>query len=168
MPTTTAPRRARASKSTLPSQTATGATTKGATVAEVICPAAPRRNPGGTTQAHQTHGAVTPLSGSITSVNQLINGGRSIAKGASASFSSLSSYTAHLKTLSLHELRRHALEDARIVPIDDRERLIRRLETQWTTTAARQTGRTSAPARVPFTQEQLDAQQAIKNQLLRQ
>lgn len=111
---------------------------------------------------------MTPLTGAISSVSQLVNGGRSIAKGSSASFQTLASYTAHLRTLDLHSLRRHALEDARIVPIDDRERLIRRLEVQWTTTAARQPGRGNAiPTRPPFTQEQHDAQNAIKNQLIR-
>lgn len=109
------------------------------------------------------------MNGPVTNVSQLTNGGRNIAKGSSGSFTTLAAYTSHLKTLALHELRRHAIEDARIVPIDDRDRLIRRLETQWTTTAAKQPWRAAnaAPARVPFTQAQLEAQAEIRNRLLR-
>ncbi len=171
MPITTTPRRARASiaKATLPTKSATGATSASSTVAEVICPAAPRRNlSASTTSPRQTHGAVTPLTGGVTNVSQLLNGGRNIARGSAATFESLSDYSSHLRTLDLHGLRTHAMSE-KIVPIDDRERLIRRLENQWTVTASRQPGRASQiPVRPPFTQAQLDAQNAIKNQLLRQ
>lgn len=99
-----------------------------------------------------------------------MNRGRTVVKGSIESFGTLAAYTAHLKTLALHELHRHAREEARIVPIDDRERLIRRLETAWTTTASKFPGRatTVIPARVPFTKEQMAAQAAIKSHLLRQ
>jgi hypothetical protein len=119
---------------------------------------------------HQTHGAITPLSGPVTNVSQIVNGGRNVAKGSSGSFTCLADYTAYLKTLALHDLHRHAVEDARIVPIDDRERLIRRLEVQWTTVAARNPGRMGSviPIRAPFSKEQIDAQNEIRNKLLRQ
>ncbi len=156
---------------TLPSKTATGAIPASTAVAEVICPAAPRRNLNGTAAPaarppHQTHGALTPLTGPVTNVGQLINGGRNIAKGSAATFGTLGDYTTHLRTLDLHGLRSHAISE-KIIPIDDRERLIRRLEIQWTSTAARQPGRSTIPQRAPFTQEQIDAQEAIRNQLLR-
>lgn len=171
MPTTTAsPRRARAISAKLPVKSTTGATAQASvpTVAEVICPAAPRRNlSASVAPSHQTHGAVTPLTGGITNVSQLLNGGRNIAKGSAATFETLATYSTHLRGLDLHTLRGHAMNE-KIVPIDDRERLIRRLETQWTITASRQPGRGNAiPARVPFTQEQLDAQAVVRNQLLR-
>ncbi len=162
------PRRSRSTKASIPAKSTTGAVAQGAPVTEVICPAAPRRNlSGAPAVGHQTHGAVTSIRGPITSVQQLVNQGRSIAKGSSASFATLAEYRAHLNTLDLRELHRHAIEDAKQVPIDDRQRLIRRLETQWTATAAR-TGRVQIPARVPFTQEQIDAQNELKNRLLRQ
>lgn len=109
------------------------------------------------------------MTGPITSVSQLTNGGRNIAKGSAGSFETMAAYTSYLKGLSLHDLRRHAREDARIVPIDDRERLIRRLETAWTSTAAKYPGRAGAaiPTRVPFTAEQIAAQAAIRDKLVR-
>ncbi len=166
-PTATPVRRVRTSKAP---QSTTGAVSKGSTVAEVICPSAPKRNVNTASVAsHQTHGAVTPLTGAINNVSQLTNSGHNIAKGSAGSFATLGAYTSYLKTLDLHSLHKHAIEDARIVPIDDRERLIRRLETAWTATSARYPGRAvnAIPARVPFTQEQLEAQAEIKNRLLR-
>ncbi len=133
---------------------------------KVGCPAAPRRSPA---VGHQTHGAIIPTTGPITSVSQLINGGRNVAKGSAGSFETLAEYSTYLRGLSLHDLHRHAVEDARTVPIDDRERLIRRLETEWTATAARYPGRpgSTIPSRKPFTAEQIAAQTAIRNKLLK-
>lgn len=94
--------------------------------------------------AHQTHGAVFPLRGPITSVAQLL--GRNIAKGSIGSFHSMEDYKTYLNQLSLHELHKHAVEEAKIVPIDDRNRLIRRLESEYTAFASRTPGRrASAP-----------------------
>jgi hypothetical protein len=75
---------------------------------------------------HQIDGAYIPITGPITNARQLIRG-RNVARGAIESFETLASYTAHLRKLTLAELHRHAVEDARVVPIDDSERLIRRL-----------------------------------------
>lgn len=170
MPTTSTPRRARSVKATVAQKTTTGAVSTATTVAEVVCPAAPRRNVNNAASGHQTHGAVTPMTGAISSVSQLTNGGRSIAKGSVGSFATLPEYSAYLRTLAVHELRRHAVAEARIVPIDDSERLIRRLETAWTASAAKYVGRAAGaiPVRQLFTQEQIEAQAAIKNKLLRQ
>lgn len=164
MPTSTpstAPRRARPKPATLPSKSATGAIPAASTVAEVVCPAAPRANGA----MRQTHGAVTPMQGSINNVNQLVNNGRSIIKGDPSSFATLSAYTHYLNGLSVVDLNRHAAE-AKQVPIGDRPRLIRRLEVQWTATAAR-TGRSVIPTRPPFSQAQIDAQNEIRNKLLK-
>jgi hypothetical protein len=101
-----------------------------------------------------------------------MNGGRNVAKGSAGSFETLAAYTTYLRGLSLNDLHRHAVEDARIVPIDDRDRLIRRLETEWTATASRYPGRNPAnnaiPRRVPFTHEQMEAQAALRRQALHQ
>ncbi len=169
MSTSTTPRRARSTKAALPTKTANGAVSTASTVAEVVCPAAPRRNVNNAT-GRQTHGALTSMSGPITSVSQLTNGGRSVAKGSVGSFETLGDYTSYLRTLATHELHRHAVAEARIVPIDDRERLIRRLETAWTAASAKYPGHTAAviPSRQPFTKEQIEAQAAIKSKLLRQ
>jgi hypothetical protein len=99
-----------------------------------------------------------------------MNGGINVAKGSAASFATLDAYTKHLEALDLHALRHHALNDAKIVPIDDRPRLIRRLQTAWTTTAAKHPGRAGAatiPTRAPFSAEQIAAQAEIRNKLLK-
>jgi hypothetical protein len=164
-------------KALIPAQSTTGATSTPTTVkstvktqqAAAVCPAAPRRSPA---MGHQTHGAFTPLTGPITNVSQLMNGGRNIAKGSAGSFETLGEYSTYLKGLSLHDLHRHAVEDARIVPIDDRDRLIRRLETEWTSTASRYPGRNPAnnkiPQRAPFTAAQMEAQAELRRKALRQ
>lgn len=166
-PKPTTPRR---TKATVASKSTNGAVTAASTVKGIVtpdCPAAPRRSPA---VGHQTHGAVTLMSGPITNVSQLVNGGRNVAKGSVGSFETMAEYGSYLRGLSLHDLHRHAVEDARMVPIDDRDRLIRRLETEWTATAARYPGRANSnpiPARTPFTREQIEAQAAIKNRLLK-
>ncbi len=148
----------------LPTKSTNGAISQAAPVAEVVCPGAARPRP--ETIARQTHGAVT-ANGPITTVAQLINGGRNIAKGAVGSFASLEDYTEYLRSLDTHALHRHSVNEARLVPIDDRERLIRRLETAWTTTASRHPARVAAiPARKPFTEAQLSAQEAVRHQVL--
>ena len=150
-----------------------GATAPVTSVRETVAalsPSAPRRHPAvGSTR--EITGQYTPPTGPITNVSQLINGGRNAAKGSAGSFESMGEYTTHLRGLSLHDLHRHALEDVRIVPIDDRDRLIRRLETEWTATAARYPGRRvnqPIPQRVPFSAAQMEAQADIKRKILKQ
>lgn len=118
---------------------------------------------------HQTDGSYTPITGPITSVRQLVRGGRSVAKGSVESFSSLDTYTTYLRKLTTAELHRHALEAANIVPIDDSSRLIRRLENNWTEISARERGRlgeSSIPKRADFTQEQKEAQENLRRKML--
>lgn len=159
-------------KATITAQSTTGAVPTPASVKGTVktgCPAAPKRHPA--VGSHQTHGAYIPLTGSITNVSQLTNGGRNVAKGSAGSFETLGEYSTYLRGLSLHDLHRHAVEDARIVPIDDRDRLIRRLETEWTSTASRYPGRNPAntiPQRKPFTREQMEAQAELRRKALRQ
>lgn len=118
------------------------------------------------TSLHQTHGAITPMNGPITNVNQL-TGRSSVAKGSAGSFAVLKDYTAHLRTLSNADLHRHAIEDAHIVPIDDRERLIRRLEGEWTTVAGRLPAHRAAinAANPTFSAEQMAVQDEIYRKL---
>lgn len=159
--------RTKAKVAQLPSNSTNGAVSTASTVSEIVCPAAPTKGRTNASVGHQTHGAVTPLKGPITTVSQLVNGGRNVAKGSGGSFETLAEYTSYLRTLDTHDLRRHAITE-RIVPIDDRERLIRRLEAQWTTTATKHPGRAAAvPVRPSFTAEQLQAQAAIREKLLR-
>ncbi len=118
---------------------------------------------------HQTHGGYTPITGPITTAQQLYRGPK-IAKSSIGSFSSIESYGAHIRTLPIAELHRHAIDDAHIVAIDDRDRLIKRLESQWTESHARETqGGASAgvPKRMPFSTEQKAKQDEIRNKLLR-
>lgn len=151
---------------------------KSNTVASVIGVAAatgtPQKSPSANSPAitrgrpHQTHGAVIPT-GPITNVSQLLNGGRNVAKGSAGSFGTMEEYTAYLKTLSLGDLHQHAVSE-RTVPIDDRDRLIRRLETAWTGAKARYPGSAGGqaiPRRAPFTQEQMAIQQELQRKLLR-
>lgn len=118
---------------------------------------------------HQTHGAVFPQNGPITSVAQLL--GRPAVKGSIGAFESVEEYRAHLNNLTLGELHRHAVEEAKIVPIDDRGRLIRRLEGEYTAIAARNPRSKTAKPIIqpkPYTAEQLATLDALKRKMLKQ
>lgn len=118
---------------------------------------------------HQTDGMYVPITGPITNVRQLTRGNRNVAKGSIESFGSLTDYTAYLRHLTSAELNRHAVEEARVVPIDDKDRLIRRLENNWTEVAARERSRMGEnvlPPRPGFTDEQKAAQEAIRRRML--
>ncbi|MDP3793748.1 MAG: hypothetical protein Q8R07_03275, partial [Candidatus Uhrbacteria bacterium] len=122
----------------MPSQELTGAVASPDTVANVVAATAPKAK---TVKSKlQTDGAYIPFSGPITNVRQLVRG-KNVARGAIESFGTLADYTAHLKDLTLAELHCHAVEEARVTPIDDQDRLIRRLENNWTEVAARERGR---------------------------
>lgn len=119
---------------------------------------------------HQTDGAYVPITGPITNVRQLMRGGKSVAKGAIESFETLDDYSTHLRKLTTAALNMHAVEEARIVPIDDKDRLIRRLENNWTEVSARERGRVgngAPPKRADFTQEQKEAQENLRRKMLR-
>jgi hypothetical protein len=101
-------------------------------------------------------------------VRQLTRG-RNVARNSIESFETLASYTDYLRKLPPAELHRHAVEEARIVPIDDSQRLIRRLENNWTEVAARERGRLGKglpPQKPRFTDEQLAKQEAIRRRML--
>ena len=118
---------------------------------------------------HQTDGMYVPITGPITNVRQLTRGNRNVAKGSIESFGNLGDYTSYLHHLTSAELNRHAVEDARVVPIDDKDRLIRRLENNWTEVAARERsrmGESVLPSRPGFTDEQKAAQEAIRRRML--
>lgn len=118
---------------------------------------------------HQTHGAGVPT-GPISSVSQLI--GRSMARGSISSYDTLADYSAFLNTLSLGELHRHAVEEAKIVPIDDRNRLIRRLEGEWGAFASKVPGNPRVQAMKPnstrYTQKQLETNAELMRKCLGQ
>ena len=118
---------------------------------------------------HQTHGAVLPSQGPITSVAQLLNRGRPVSKNSVGHYETLADYRAYLESLNLHELHRHAVEEAKIVPIDDRNRLIRRLEGEYTAVAARTPGRKadSIPSPKPYTAEQTAQLEELRRKMLR-
>lgn len=121
------------------------------------------------TTSHVAHGAVFPRTGPINSVAQLL--GRNVAKGAVGSFSTMEEYKAYLNTLTPAQLRDHAIEEARIVPIEDRNRLIRRLEGEYTAFAARTPARRGAPAipqPKPYSAEQHEKLAALRKQMLRE
>ncbi len=118
---------------------------------------------------HTTHGGYTPIVGPITNARQLI-GGKNIGKGSVGSFETLASYNRYLKSLTNAQLHRHAIDEARIVAIDDRERLIKRLEAEWTGVTAREAAGSSGkqiPKRPGFTAKQLAVQAELKEKLLK-
>lgn len=115
---------------------------------------------------HQTHGGYTATTGPITSVDQLRRG-TNVGKGTVGSFTTMESYSSYLHNLTLAELHDHAVRQARTVPIDDRLRLIKRLEMAWTEVAAREGFGRPIPKREPFTSEQMAAQAEIRKKLLR-
>ena len=84
-------------------------------------------------------------------------------------YETLDDYRTFLGTLNLHELHRHAVEEAKIVPIDDRNRLIRRLEGEYTAIAARTPGRgvSAITQPKPYTAEQNAKLEELKKKLLR-
>lgn len=88
--------------------------------------------------SRQTHGA-SFVRGPITSVQQLI-GLRNVAKGSMGSFETIGAYRNHINKLTLGDLHSHAVE-SQVTPIHDRDRLIKRLESEWTTVASRNPGR---------------------------
>lgn len=153
----------------------TGATpTPDTSVAGVIKPSAPATSsPAPQTEnhvksAHQTHGAGVPT-GPIMSVGQLLRN-RSQVKGAVESFDTLEDYKSYLNTLSLSELHTHAVAQAKTIPIEDRNRLIRRLESEWSTFASRAPGNKAAHRPVqpkPFTPEQMAKGEELMKKMLR-
>lgn len=147
-------------KTSLPSQETNGAT--------VSSPRRVAKASASPTPLRQIHGAFTPIVGPITSVRQLIRS-PNVAKGALGSFDSIEAYGSYLRGLSTADLHRHAIEEAHIVAIDDRDRLIRRLESEWSGQAIKETHgslATSVPKRAPFTEKQIAAQEAIRRKLL--
>lgn len=178
MPRSSSKRAPQTTTGALPTTTEGSDASKTSTVASVIASPAVKGSVGTTTGAtpattrgrvHQTHGAVTPITGPITNVTQLMNGGRNVAKGAAGSFGSLDEYGSYLRTLSLGDLHSHAVTE-RTVPIDDRERLIRRLEVAWTGNKGRYPGSAAGaaiPQRKGFTQEQMAAQQELMKKAMR-
>ena len=125
------------------------------------------KDPLSTATSHQAHGAILP-SGPILSVSQL-TAGRSRALGSVGSFDTLDQYKNYLGSLSLGALHRHAVEEAKIVPIDDRSRLIRRLESEWSATASRSGSRkvASIPQPVQYTAEQTAKLNELMNKMTR-
>lgn len=122
----------------------------------------------GSPPAHQIDGSYLPITGPITSVHQLTRG-KNVSQNSVASFGTMEAYNSYLSKLTVADLHRHALVDARVVPIDDKARLIRRLEANWTAVAAREKQRagieTVAP-RVGFSTEQMEKQEAIRRRML--
>ena len=117
-----------------------------------------------TTDMHQTHGAM-PITGPIMSVADLVRGGA--AKGSVESFSDLGSYSKYLNTLTLGDLHRHAVEEARIVPIDDRNRLIHRLEGEYSAIASKNPRRFKPVAQPkPYSQQQMDTLEDLRHKTL--
>ena len=153
----------------MPSQEITGAVASTDNVADVVATVNPKVKAPKTIKSKlQTDGAYIPFTGPITNVRQLVRG-KNVARGAIESFGTLADYTAHLRDLTLGDLHRHAIEEARVTPIDDVDRLIRRLENNWTEVAARERGRqgqSALPQRTPFTPEQLEKQAAIRRKML--
>jgi len=122
----------------------------------------------GVSAGHQADGSFTPITGPITSVRQLTRG-PNVAKNSIGSFATMAAYGDYLRTLRPFELKRHALEEARIVPIDDMGRLIRRLEAKWTEISAKEGGRKGVnplPQRQPFSAEQIAAQEKVRREML--
>ncbi len=149
-----------------PAQEANGSLPRAeSSVAATVAPNEARAASNGPSK-HQTHGGYTPVQGPITSVDQLRRG-PNLSKGSVGSFSTLGSYSEYLHNLTLADLHKHAVERGGTVPIDDRLRLIRRLETGWSEVAAREGILPPPPKREPFTPEQLATQAEIRRKLLR-
>lgn len=121
--------------------------------------------------AKQTHGAIIPSAprrGNVSSVGELL--GKPVAKGSVGTFDTLESYSSYIQGLTQGELHRHAIEEAHIVPIAERSRLLRRLESEYTAIASRTPQHRAAVAvQQPkgYSQEQMNALDAIQRKLKR-
>lgn len=92
-----------------------------------------------------------------------------VAKGSIGSFTTLASYTEHLRGMTSAELHRHAVEEAHVTPIDDRARLVRRLESNWTEVASRElfaAGKSNIPSRPAMSADQVKAQEELRRKML--
>lgn len=121
---------------------------------------------------HTTHGGYTPIDEPIVTAQQLLRRGRGSSVGGSiGSFETRADYRAYLEKLNTAELHRHAIDEAHIVAIDDRERLIKRLENEWSGIRAKEsiTGNTAkVPVQRPgFTPQQMAEQEKLRQQLLK-
>lgn len=120
-----------------------------------------------------THGAYTPTEPNAVYRNaqELLHrgAGRNIGYGTIGSFESRGAYRAYLDSLTTADLHRHAIDEAHIVAIDDRDRLIKRLEQEWLGVRAKEAAMPTKhiPARPGFTVEQRQAQEAIRAKLLK-
>jgi len=138
------------------------------TTGKISDTSAPKAPPAANPPGHQTHGGYTPPSGPVTSVRQLIRT-PNVAKGAISSYPTLEAYGAYLRKLSTIELHRHAIEEAHIVAIDDRDQLTRRLELEWSYHRGRE-GSVAAQAAPPhrgFTPEQMAKQEEQRKSMLK-
>ena len=120
---------------------------------------APAAAPTDTVTAHQTHGALTPQA-STSSVGQLTRT-KNVASGSAGSFVTMGEYNRYLTGLTTHDLHKHAMNE-KVVPIDDRRRLITRLETAWA-------GNHRPLAVLPkhtWTAEQRETQEALRKKML--
>lgn len=118
---------------------------------------------------HQTHGGYTPKSGPIHSVRDLALRTGAMRRTAIGAFPTLQTYAQHIRSLNKAELDRHAIEEAHIVPIDDKDGLYRRLENEWSAHNLREPNSSVAaalPKREPFTSDQIAKQEAIRKKLL--
>lgn len=118
---------------------------------------------------HQTHGGYTPKSGPIRSVRDLALRTGAMRRTAIGAFPTLQAYATFVRGLNKAELDRHAIEEAHIVPIDDKEGLYRRLENEWSAHNLREPNSSVAaalPKREPFTDEQMAKQEVIRKKLL--
>ncbi len=154
-------------KSSLPFKETNGALASSSATPKVTPTAAPSVSP-----SRSTHGGYIPLSSAeqYTSAEQLLRRTSNIARGTIGSFETLAAYTTYLNSLNSADLHRHAVDEAHIVAIDDRKRLIKRLEQEWSGVRAKEAvagPRGHIPPRPGFTQEQREAQEAIKVKLLK-
>ncbi len=75
----------------------------------------------------QTTGALNPTNPAKL-LTELLNRGKASPFG---SYSTLAEYSAALRGMTNAEMHKHAVEDVEIVPIDDKKRLIERLEKEF-------------------------------------
>jgi len=106
--------------------------------------ARPRKNSKTETTAslptHQTNGAVQ----SKSSIYEILG-----MKSTNYRQETFAEYQAYLDTLNLAEMQRHAVEVANIIPIDDRRRLVDRLEKEYLRLNARFAPSTQSQVIIP-------------------
>lgn len=94
-------------------------------------------------KAYVTHGALTP--DQTRNISKLLG---KFFKNSYDAFATLEDYSKYINNLTLSQLHQHALEFAKVVPVQDRSRLIKSLENEYGVHSNRAIHKVSQPSQL--------------------